>query len=342
MLLQWSLIGAFSFFMKKILVIQTAFIGDVILATALVEQLHRHFPEATLDFLLRKGNESLFANHPFLNEVIVWDKKSGKYKNLWKLLRIIRHSRYDLVINLQRFFSTGIITAFSGARQTAGFSKNPLSFLFSQRVPHVIGTKENPVHEVERNLSLIEKWTHHSIVRPSLYPTTDDFNKTNPQGKFITVSPASVWYTKQWPAEKWIDFMNRVGEDITIFLLGSKSDVDLCETIKSKARHPNIKILAGQLSFLESAALMQRAMMNFVNDSAPLHLASAVNAPVTAVFCSTLPAFGFTPLSDVSHVVETRLALDCRPCGLHGRKDCPKGHFKCAEIEPEQLLEKLS
>lgn len=328
--------------MKKILVIQTAFIGDVILATAVVEQLHRNFPEASLDFLLRKGNESLFDNHPFLNEVIVWEKKRRKYRNLLKVLRSIRHRKYDLVINLQRFVTTGIVTVCSGAKQTVGFEKNPFSFLFSEKLPHVIGTNANPVHEAERNLSLIEKWTDHSFVRPRLYPAAEDFNKTNPPEKFITVSPASVWYTKQWPAEKWIDFMNRVGEDITIFLLGSRSDVPLCKKIKFNTRHSNITSLAGHLSFLESAALMQRALMNYVNDSAPLHLASAVNAPVTAVYCSTVPAFGFTPLSDVSHVVETRLALDCRPCGLHGRNDCPKGHFKCAEIEPEQLLEKLS
>ena len=76
---------------------------------------------------------------------------------------------------------------------------------------------------------------------------------------------------------------------------------------------------------------MEGAAMNYVNDSAPMHLASAVNAPVTAVFCSTVPAFGFTPLSQNARVVETDVALDCRPCGLHGYKSCPKGHFRCAE-----------
>jgi len=88
--------------------------------------------------------------------------------------------------------------------------------------------------------------------------------------------------------------------------------------------------LSGKLSFLESAALMQGAVMNFVNDSAPMHMASAMNAPVTAVYCSTVPSFGFGPLSDKSFVVETLEKLSCRPCGLHGYKDCPQGHFKCA------------
>jgi len=101
---------------------------------------------------------------------------------------------------------------------------------------------------------------------------------------------------------------------------------------------PTIHIVAGQLSFLESAALMKNARMNFVNDSAPLHFASAVNAPVAAMFCSTVPAFGFGPLSDDSFVFETTERLDCRPCGLHGYKSCPKGHFKCSHIDIDSVV----
>jgi heptosyltransferase-2 len=65
-----------------------------------------------------------------------------------------------------------------------------------------------------------------------------------------------------------------------------------------------------------------------------------MNAPVTAVYCSTIPAFGFGPLSDKSFIVEIKGSLDCRPCGLHGFKACPRGHFRCAySIGDEQLLE---
>jgi heptosyltransferase-2 len=97
------------------------------------------------------------------------------------------------------------------------------------------------------------------------------------------------------------------------------------------------------MSFLQTAALMKDAKMNYVNDSAPLHLASSVNAPVTAIFCSTVPEFGFGPLSDNSYIVETEEDLDCRPCGLHGFAKCPKTHFKCAtNIKPQQLLRTLN
>ncbi len=96
----------------SILVIQTAFIGDVILATAVVESLHKKFPTAHIDFLVRKGNESLVTGHPFLREVIVFDK-SKKIKNLFALIGKIRKTEYDLVVNIQRFASTGIMAALS-------------------------------------------------------------------------------------------------------------------------------------------------------------------------------------------------------------------------------------
>jgi heptosyltransferase-2 len=125
-------------------------------------------------------------------------------------------------------------------------------------------------------------------------------------------------------------------------LLGGKDNGAESELIQSLASNKNVIILAGKLSFLQSAALMKYAIMNYVNDSAPLHFASAVNAPVTAIFCSTVPTFGFTPLSDKSFIVETKQPLKCRPCGLHGYKACPLGHFKCAHtIETRQVLETI-
>ena len=82
---------------------------------------------------------------------------------------------------------------------------------------------------------------------------------------------------------------------------------------------------------------MESAAMNYVNDSAPLHIASAMNAPVMAVFCSTVPAFGFGPLNANGRILERKEPLSCRPCGLHGYKACPEAHFKCAlEIDVER------
>jgi heptosyltransferase-2 len=330
---------------QKILIIQTAFIGDVVLATALIEKLHEYFPDAAIDFLVRKGNEGLLTNHPFLHEVLIWDKKTNKQKNLLKILGEIRRRKYDRVINVQRFAATGVLTAFSGAKQTIGFDKNPFSFLFNKRIKHQIANPGQSLHETERNQLLIAELTDSKASKPRLYPSVADveFVKAYIRPPFITISPASVWFTKQYPAEKWISFLQDVPREINVFLLGAPSDIPLCEKIAAELPKEGIMILAGKLSFLQSAALMKEALMNYVNDSAPLHFASAVNAPVTAIYCSTIPAFGFGPLSDKSLIVEILNPLSCRPCGLHGYKACPLGHFKCAyEIGDTQLLQALS
>lgn len=329
--------------MSKFLIIQTAFIGDVVLATGLVEKLHQHFPAAQIDFLVRKGNEGLLQGHPLLNEVLVWDKQRHKYRNWWHILKKIRANKYDTVINVQRFAATGLLTAFSKAKEKIGFDKNPFSWLFSKKVKHVISDRENMLHEIERNNELVKHLTGSMVSKPRLYPTKDDEEwiegYTN---EMITISPASVWFTKQYPAEKWVQFINKVPHRYSIYLLGAKSDRELADKIKAASSHPDVVNLCGALSFLQSAALMEYATMNYVNDSAPMHFASSVNAPVTAVYCSTLPSFGFGPLSDESFIVEKEEPLYCRPCGLHGRKECPEGHFKCAfDIREEQLLKPL-
>lgn len=326
---------------QSFLVIQTAFIGDVILATGLIEKLHHHYPEAKIDFLVRKGNEGLLLGHPLLREVLIWNKKEDKISNLFKIIKQVRSNRYDCVINVHRFASSGFITAFSGSKLKIGFDKNPISFAFTKKIKHQIGG----LHEVQRNQKLIEEITDANFSKPKLYPAVSDFEKVKSfqGGSYICVAPTSVWFTKQFPSEKWIEFLKSVKNKVDkIYLLGAPSDQIVCESIRLAAANEHVINLAGKLSFLESAALIKNAVMNFVNDSAPMHLASSTNAPITAIFCSTVPSFGFGPLSDQSIIVETKEKLDCRPCGLHGFKACPKGHFKCAySIANESLLNQL-
>ncbi len=327
--------------MPKILVIQTAFIGDAVLATGLLEKLHASFPDTQIDFLVRKGNESLFTKHPFLHELLIWDKKKNKYTHLLQLLWKIKKNKYDTVVNVQRFAATGFLTAFSGAKETIGFDKNPFSFLFTKRIKHLVSDGTHVLHEIDRNQQLIASFTDEVAAKPKLYPSEKDFTAVGKfeKVKYICIAPASVWFTKQFPADKWISFIHSTPDGVFVYLLGASDDFDLCEEIYSQCSHLNIVNLAGKLNFLESAALMKDALMNYVNDSAPMHFASAMNAPLTAVYCSTLPAFGFGPLSDKSFVVETKEKLSCRPCGLHGRAECPEQHFNCAhQITNDQLL----
>lgn len=325
----------------RILIIQTASLGDVILSTSLAETLHKQYPETSIDYLIKDGYQDLFRDHPFINRVLTWNKKEGKYRNLLNLIKEIRKARYDAVINIQRFASSGLILALSGAKFKSGFAKNPLSFAFSYRVKHVIKKELGSPHEIYRNIKLIEPIAILKAELPRLYPSSTDKENVSQykNNKYITISPASLYYTKQFSLEKWIELIDNISIATSVILLGGKEDSELCEKIIKGSKRGVVFSLAGKLSFLESASLMEDALMNYVNDSAPLHLTSAVNAPVAAVFCSTVPEFGFGPLSDRSTTIETEEKLPCKPCGLHGYQQCPLGHFKCSKtIKISQLL----
>lgn len=356
---------------KQFLVIQTAYLGDAVLATSLLEKLHAHYPDAAIDLVVRKGNEGLFIGHPFLRKLFVWDKRTAKNKALFKLISELRKTEYDHIINCQRFFSTGLMTAMANGKEKIGYDKNPLSFFFSRTLRHIIGDPSTPLrprsgealrvapHEVDRLNVLIEHLTDGTRPLPRLYPTPDDRTKvdtiirlhgatgigahehmstwTNGHMPYVCIAPASVWFTKQWPEHKWIELVRALPKDRQVFIIGAPGDSALAQRIiTASGRGVD---LTKDLRLLESAALMEGAVMNYVNDSAPLHIAGAMNAPVTVVFCSTVPAFGFGPLRENGRVVETAEELDCRPCGLHGHKTCPKGHFRCAEgIGLDQLM----
>jgi heptosyltransferase-2 len=188
-------------------------------------------------------------------------------------------------------------------------------------------------HEVDRNLSLISDLVPAPYRRPQLYPSMKDLNaiRIYQEVPYACLAPTSVWFTKQAPKKIWLELIERLASPaVKIYLLGAPADHAYLEEIRQALPKLEVQNLAGQLTLLQSAALMSGAQRNFVNDSGPLHLASATNAPVSAFFCSTVPAFGFGPLSDDSKIIEVS-NLACRPCGLHGHKSCPKGHFQCGE-----------
>ncbi len=320
--------------MKKILIIQTAFIGDAILATSLVESIHAAYDGVCeISIVVRKGNEALLQDNPRLQEVYVWNKKEKKYRHLLRLIRTLRQIRFDVVYNLQRFGSTGFMTWRMHAPVKVGYAENPFSWTYTRRYKHVLDGS----HEVMRNFGLVleDLPLGAQLINPRLYPSQKDVDlvnqKINTAEPYVVLAPASVWSTKQWPKHKWVELINSFDQNLQVYLIGAPSDNALIAEIIETASHNRMSNFAGVFSLLQSAHLMKNAAHVFVNDSAPLHLASSVNAKVTAFFCSTVPSFGFGPLSTQSTIAETPLNLDCRPCGLHGHKACPKGHFKCAE-----------
>lgn len=333
---------------KTILIIQTAFIGDTILASHFARAVKDQYPNSEIHFFLRKGNESVIQGLSTIAKVWVWDKQGGKTRNLFKLISELRNIRFDMVFNLHRHFNSGLVSALMKSPFKAGFSQNPLSFFYTHKVNHLIPHKSisGNWHEVQRNLQLLQKAEptlkiedNSKIYKPELPLQQKHLDKVAPHtsGDYFVVAPASVWFTKAWSEHKYRELTQELAKLGRVIFIGAPTDKDLCDRIRKDI--PQTENLCGQLNLIDSAALMQKAKRVFVNDSAPLHLASCVNAKTTAIFCSTVPEFGYTPLADDSVVVDVGNTLSCRPCGLHGYKACPLGHFKCAEdIAIQQVL----
>jgi heptosyltransferase-2 len=331
---------------KKVLIIQTAFPGDVLLAIPIAQRILETYPTAEITWVVRKGNESLLIASKAAHQIITWDKKKQKYQNLFSIGVQLTKQQYWLAINCQRFFTTGILMAFLKAQHKLGFKENPWSWCYEKSYSHSKGKKgdQNYLHEVDRNLQLLTGFTPIHRKSPQLTPGLQAIKKAESlmkQGKaWMLLAPASVWFTKQWPIEHWTKLASLIPENYSIGIIGGASDIPLGELIKSEV--PRVTNFCGVADFEESAAMLQRAELLVCNDSAPLHLASSVNLPVIAIFCSTIPEFGFFPLSQRSIVMQETSNLPCRPCGVHGKQTCPLGHFACGySVTPEKVMEAI-
>ncbi len=321
---------------QRILVVQTAFPGDVILTLPMIQLLKRSFPSAQIDIVVNVNSADLLKHHPAVSNIFPFDKRGtdSGLKGLRKLSNTLRERKYEIAIVPHRSIRSALIVVFAGIARRVGFDKSAGWFLFTDAVHY-----EKSFHEVERNISLLNSIGIHSESReyPQLYPSDEDvktvdrlFSENNFAGvPVIAVAPGTVWNTKRWPAEHFTDLTKKlIKAGHNVVLVGGSADAELCETVRRTVFSPQIISLAGKMSFLQSAELIRRSKLLISNDSAPMHLAVAMQTPVVAIFGATIPGFGFAPYGKYDRVVET-LGLDCRPCSIHGGDECPVKTFYC-------------
>lgn len=322
---------------SNVLIIQTAFLGDAVLITSLLEKIRHESPQTKVQLVVRAGLELIFEAYPHEVLTKVWGyDKSKKLKSWLALRKQLSQENFDQVFVVQRFFGMGLLGVSIGAKKVVGFRENPVSFLFHEAVKHRFG---KGVHEVERNIDLVEKWLGKQFYGPFLSPTPHAISNLAPK-KYVCISPGSVWETKRLPLQTWIDFIHGLPEDQAVVLMGAPNESELSAKIAAACPQHLIHNLTGQLGLLEAIRVYQQAAVAFVNDSGPMHICSAVNTPTVAVFCSTTPDFGFGPLATWNRVIESKEHLACKPCGSHGKKNCPLGHYACGHgIRVNQLQE---
>ena len=318
------------------LLVDTSFLGDVLCAEPLVRAAVAKF-DGPVDFLTSTGGAQMLSGHPDLREVMVYDKR-GADKGLGGIIRLakmLRQRQYARVICSHRSWRTAFLLRLARIPERVGYDNASGAKLYTKLVPY---PKE--LHEIERNLALIGggAWQ-----RPRLFPSAEERERAMqlaPQSGFVAVAPGSIWATKRWPAEHFAAAMKQLldgGERIV--LLGGPDDTDLAENIiQISGGGPGLTDLTGQTNLRESYAVLERAACLMTNDSAPMHMGVAAGIPVVAIFCSTVPDFGFGPRGP--HDVILQISdLDCRPCGIHGHPTCPEQHFRCGnDVAPEKVV----
>ncbi len=326
--------------MPSIAIVQTAFIGDVVLASPLFEAARRNNPGSAVVALVRKGCENLVETNPNVDEVIIWDKH-GADSGIGGMLRVsgrLRKQGIHTALVPHRSFRTGLTMMAARIHVRVGFAKGSGSLLQTIRVPY-----RREIHEVERNLSLAETigWDVDGC-RPAVYPDDDDSEKVgmligSPE-KLCVLAPGSVWATKKWPQEYYIAAGNAFAErGYTVAVSGGPADSDVCDTVANAI--PGAVDASKGLSLRQSAELYRRGEFVLTGDSAPQHIAAAMGARVFAVFGPTVRDFGFWPYSDRGVVIEED-RLDCRPCNIHGPQRCPIGTHACMkQITPERVIQ---
>jgi len=325
-----------------IAIIQTAFIGDVILATPLFEAAKRACPDERVIAVVRSGCDSIVGNNPHVDEIIVWDKHGGGsgFKGVRQIASRLKYQDVHTVLVPHRSLRSAFTAFFSGAKNRIGFAKGGGKFLHTKRVEYRYG-----IHEVERNLMLSEAagWTAEGI-SPALFP--DEMDQTVVHdfvagaGEYCVLAPGSVWATKQWPADYYVDVGSAMAASgLSVFVSGGMEDETVCNSIAG--RIPGAQTTCGILSIRQSAELYRGSKFVLTGDTAPQHMAAAMGAKVFAIFGPTVREFGFWPYSEDGVMIEQDLY--CRPCGAHGHNSCPEKHHRCMiEITPERVTQLIN
>jgi heptosyltransferase-2 len=333
---------------KKILVIQTAFLGDVILALPMVQSLKLLMPDSKIDFLCIPGTSAVLENHPDINNIIQYDKKGGdKIDKFIEVLSLIRDNEYDIVICPHRSARSALLTYYSEAKIRIGFDRNQLSFMLTEKVKYV-----QSMHEILRNIELVKRvpgleFDENKVSKkPNLYPSEEDINFVNHlfnKSNLIALAPCSRWYTKQLTMNKSVEIIHGLSaEGYNVILIGGKDDSDYCNELESQIKDESLINLCGKLTPLQSYAVITKSKCLITVDSAVQHMGTASDTPIILVYGSTNASFGFYPLTSKHKIIENNV-LDCRPCTDHGRDKCPLGHFKCIEnLSADHILEELN
>jgi heptosyltransferase II len=324
-------------------VIQTAFLGDLILSTPVLKRIKKIFPEDKLVVVCKSGVGEFLLKEKIADQVIEVEKSNSRsYSAALKQLNCVEIRN---LYCLHRSVRSQLFTAQIKAQKKIGFSSLLGFWIFDDQVDFV---EENP--EVIRQFKILETTDQETFDQfkesgyaylnhitdgqlpeiPLYFRFEHSVKSVLAEQKKIAIFPGSVWATKMWTQVGFTELAQKfIHDGYQVDLLGGPSEAMLCHNIAHEAQGANV--LAGRLTIAETLNKLSEYDLVVSNDSASTHMAAYNNTPVITIFGPTTSYMGFRPWNNKAVIVEEK-SLDCRPCGKHGHNQCPLGHHKCMKL----------
>ena len=324
----------------RILIIKPSALGDIVHTLPILNLIRHRWPAAHIAWLVNPTFAGLLEGNPQLNEVIRFDRRQygSSWRNpksllgLMQLLASLRQKQFDLVIDLQGLFRSGIIARITGAKRRIGFAsaREGATFFYTDRVD--VGNVEQ--HALDRSLKLIAAMGCEQEPVVFTLPRAPLGAVATPMIRepYAVLLPATNWATKRWPVDYFADLVRPLRErfGLATIIAGAADAAALAEQIQplcGNAAH----VLAGKTTIPQLVTLLEGAAVIIANDSGPMHIASALNRPLVTLFGPTNPV-RTGPYRRMETVL--RLEIVCSPCYS---RTC--SHQSCLRwLTPEMVL----
>ena len=331
----------------NVLVLQTSFLGDLVLTLPLIAEIRNRYPVKKLSLMCTPLGRELLQDHPAIDDILVDDKKGAHrgWRGLAAQAARLRQQRFTIALTPHKSARSAFMLYRANIPQRIGFRQSKGWFLF-----HYCAERDPARHDVERNLSVLQPlgvrvedcareielppWRQLDVA------VSDQLRRLGVvDGKpTIGVNSGSVWPTKRWWLAGFAEFIGLIKAklDCQVLLFGGPEDTQIVEELFQRCGGAAVN-LAGKFSLRELPAAIGRCQVFVTNDSGPMHIAVARKVPTVALFCATTPNLGFYPYSGDAIVIEK--PLGCRPCTSHGGRRCPLVHENCIrQIRAQTVL----
>lgn len=311
----------------KILILQFASIGDVVLTTPVIRCLKKQLPNAEIHYCTKSAYLPILAHNPYVTKQHCLDDSA------YALIRQLRTEHFDYVIDLQNTWLTALLKLALGVLSYSAERQSLRQWLYVRWKVNALPDQ----HVVDRYMTAVQPLGVESDGRGLDYfiPYKDevetDWLPTTHQRDFVAYAIGGQSLTRRLPVRRMVELCRKI--NYPIVLLGDKEDRKAGEEIVRAVGGQQIYNACGHFNLNQSASLLQRARIVFSHDTGLMHIAAAFRKKIYSIWGSTTPQFGFYPYK-TPHTRLENPGLGCRPCSANGSDNCPMKHFKCMNNLP--------